>query len=43
MSPALVMKDNILDYFKHLKSTTSPGPDGLHPTFLKHIYTTQKS
>ncbi len=36
MPSALVTKDNILDYFKKLKPTTSPGPDGLHPMFLKH-------
>ncbi len=24
-------------YFKRVKTTTSPGPDGLHPKFLKEI------
>ncbi len=31
----IITKSDILDYFKRDKITTSPGPDGLHPKFLK--------
>ena len=37
MSQPTITKCDILDYFKIVKTTTSPGPDGLHPKFLKEI------
>ena len=37
MPQPIITKCDILDYFKRVKTTTSPGPDGLHPKFLKEI------
>ncbi len=35
MPPLEILENDILDYFSKIKITTSPGPDGFHPKFIK--------